>query len=294
MECTLFDKKIQLKEYGCYRGHAQANPIPKSVNLFVKVTNSCNAQCQFCSNGDCNGAITFFNHDKLWQVVDELLRQGISVNRINITGGEPAVVPDTVRTILEKASVKAYSGIHLHLNTNGLLTSSQELMREPRWDSVSVSLHHYDCDMLSEVYGCHIPVNAFSFDGIDLKKVNASCNLIRGYIDSSDEVERMLKFAVSLKLPRLGFVALMKVNDFCQTHYIDFDSIDFNHIPHLYFTESRNRGADCKCSNYLYNHSGRILEVYMRNYANPLFCESSLMYDGEYLRQGFHDDNIIF
>lgn len=294
MEYAIFDKKIQLKEYGCYHGHAQANPIPMSVNLFVKVTNGCNVHCKFCSNGDCHKTITSFNHEKLWQVVDELLRQRISVNRINITGGEPAVVPGTVRAILEKSSEKVYSGIHLHLNTNGLLYSSQELMREPRWDSISVSLHHYDRDVLSEIYGCQINDNAFSFEGIDLRKVNASCNLIRGYIDSANEVERMLKFAVRLRLPRLGFVALMKVNDFCQTHYIDFDSIDFANIPHLYFTESRNRGADCKCSNYLYNHSGRILEVYMRNYANPSYCESSLMYDGEYLRQGFHDNNIIF
>lgn len=124
--------------------------------------------------------------------------------------------------------------------------------------------------------------------------VNASCNLIRGYIDSDSEVKKMLQFAISLGLPRLGFVSLMKVNDYCREHYVDFDEIIFEAIPHLYFTESRNRGTDCKCSNYLYNHNGKILEVYMRNYANPNYCESSLMYDGQYLRQGFHDDNIIY
>ena len=135
---------------------------------------------------------------------------------------------------------------------------------------------------------------SLAFENIDLERINASCNLIRGYIDNSTEVEKMLRFAISLGLPRLGFVALMKVNDYCREHYVDFDEIDFETIPHLYFTESRNRGANCKCSNYLYNHNGRILEVYMRNYANPNYCESSLMFDGQYLRQGFHDDNIIY
>lgn len=294
MEYDFFDRKILLKEYGCCRGHAPAQRIPQSVNLFVKVTNGCNAHCRFCSNRGCGVSITDFNHDKLWQVVDELLKEDISVNRINITGGEPAVVPETVQTILEKASCKTYSRIHLHLNTNGLLASSQKLMRNPRWDSISVSLHHYDRNALSEIYGCNILADAFSFDGIDLRKVNASCNLIRGYIDSAKEAQLMMEFAVRLGVPRLGFVALMKVNDFSRSHFIDFDSIDFAHIPHLYFTESRNRGADCKCSNYLYNHDDKILEVYMRNYANPQYCESSLMFDGEYLRQGFHDDNIIF
>ena len=103
----------------------------------------------------------------------------------------------------------------------------------------------------------------------------------------------MMKYALSLGLPRLGFVALMKVNEYCKSHFVDYSDIDFSAIPNMYFTESRNRGADCKCSNYLYNHEGKILEVYMRNYSNPLYCESSLLYDGQYFRQGFHNDNII-
>lgn len=57
---------------------------------------------------------------------------------------------------------------------------------------------------------------------------------------------------------------------------------------------SHDRGKDCKCSNYLYNNGGQVLEVYMRHYANYQYCESSLLYDGQHLRQGFHDDNIIY
>lgn len=216
------------------------------------------------------------------------------VNRVNISGGEPSIVLDVVNRILEQASVKRYEDIHLHLNTNGLLPASQALMRHHRWNSISMSLHHYDKDILSAIYGTKILEDAFCFNGVNMNLVNASCNLIRGYIDNSTDVEKILRFAISLGLPRLGFVALMKVNDYCRENYVDFDEIDFETIPHLYFTESRNRGSDCKCSNYLYNHNGRILEVYMRNYANPNYCESSLMFDGQYLRQGFHDDNIIY
>ena len=72
------------------------------------------------------------------------------------------------------------------------------------------------------------------------------------------------------------------------------EDIHLESIPHVYFTKSMNRGSDCKCSNYLYNRDLKILEIYMRNYANPNYCESSLVYDGEYLRQGFHQDNIIY
>lgn len=294
MNASIFNKHIEIKTLSCRRGHREPAPIPKAVNIFVRVTDSCNARCAFCSNGGCHNDTTEFNHDKLWSVVDELQRKEILINRINITGGEPSTAMEKVEQILEKAAAPTYNGIHVHLNTNGLLPSSQALMRHPRWDSVSMSLHHYDLDKLSEIYGVKILETAFAFEGINLDKVNASCNLIRGYIDSVSEVEMMMKYAISLSLPRLGFVALMKVNGYCAERYVDFDEIGFSSIPHLYFTESRNRGTDCKCSNYLYNHDGRILEIYMRNYANPTYCESSLMYDGQHLRQGFHDDNIIF
>lgn len=290
----MFEKNIYIKDVGCKYGSLSANHIPPSINLFVKVTNGCNARCAFCSNGGCVSAYVDFDHNKLWRIVDELKSKRIIVNRINITGGEPATVPLVVNHILERASVNKYRDIHLHLNTNGLLSSSKALMQNPRWDSISVSLHHYDIDKLSEIYGIHIPDDALSFEDVNVDNVNASCNLIRGYIDSDTEVEKMLRFAISLGLPRLGFVSLMKVNDYCRERYVDFDNIDFASIPHLYFTESRNRGSDCKCSNYLYNHNGKILEVYMRNYSNPDYCESSLLYDGQYLRQGFHDDNIIY
>lgn len=294
MKLPLFDKEIEIKRFGCKHGPHPAQPIPPSVNIFIKVTNGCNARCAFCSNGSRKDTSAVFDHGKLWRIVDELKGRHIIVNRLNITGGEPSTVPAVVNSILECASMDKYKNLHIHLNTNGLIESSQKLMRHNRWDSISVSLHHYDLKILSHIYGVEISNETLAFDGIDMNKVNASCNLIKGYIDSSIEVERMLQFAVSLGIPRLGFVSLMKINDYCKDHYVDFDDIGFSSIPHLYFSQTRNRGANCKCSNYLYNHNCKILEVYMRNYANPNYCESSLMYDGEYLRQGFHDENIIF
>ena len=294
MNHKIFNKKILIKSQGCSYGNISPQLIPPSVNIFVKITNDCNARCLFCSNEKYINKNLFFNHNKFWQIIDELKSKNIIVNRVNITGGEPSIVTELVEQILDKACESDYSYLHLHLNTNGLLTSSQKLMRHPRWNSVSVSLHHYDLEKLSHIYGTKIDKEALLFRNINLDKVNASCNLIKGYIDRASEVEKMLKFVVSLGVPRLGFVALMKINDYCKNHFVDFDEIDFENIPHLYFTESRNRGKDCKCSNYLFNHNGRILEVYMRNYANPHYCESSLLFDGLYLRQGFHDDNIIF
>lgn len=268
--------------------------IVPSVNLFVKVTKGCNAHCKFCSNANSTDASSVFNIPKLITVIKELKGNGICINRINITGGEPSVVSPLVYKILDTVEENSFDDIHLHLNTNGLLPQSQEMMRHPRWDSISMSLHHYDVSKLSELYGCRIPEKAFDFEGIDLQKVNSSCNLVKSYIDNAEEAHKMLDFNLDLGIPRVGFVALMKVNDYCWEHFVDLEDIHLDSIPHVYFTKSMNRGSDCKCSNYLYNRDLKILEIYMRNYANPNYCESSLVYDGEYLRQGFHQDNIIY
>ena len=289
----LFGKEIAVKSHGCNVMDEPGQRIIPSVNLFVKVTKGCNAHCLFCSNAGPKAPNSPFNIPKLLEIIRELETSGIRVNRVNITGGEPSVVPSLVEKILMEMDEPDFLNIHLHLNTNGLLPESQKLMRHPRWDSISMSLHHYDVTKLSELYGCRILEKAFHFDGIDLQKVNTSCNLVKGYIDNAEEARKMLDFNLDLGIPRIGFVALMKVNDYCRNHFVDLEEIRLDTIPHVYFTKSMNRGGDCKCSNYLYNKNLKVLEIYMRNYSNPQYCESSLVYDGEYLRQGFHQNNII-
>ena len=294
MLVDFYGKQIAVKEFDCSLGTLNPERISPFVNLFVKVTNGCNARCLFCSNADAKPTYKTFNIDKLEDIVLKLKEQSIKVNRLNITGGEPSVVSSLVENILQRMDGKVFDDIHLHLNTNGLLPQSQELMRHPRWDSISMSLHQYDIDKLSELYGCKIHDDAFKFEEVNKQKLNVSCNLIKGYIDNPEEAHKMLDFALELGIPRIGFVALMKVNDYCKERFIDLEDIHIDTIPHVYFTKSMNRGKDCKCSNYLYNKDLKILEIYMRNYANPQYCESSLMFDGEYLRQGFHDNNIIY
>ena len=289
----LFDKEIQIKKIGCNCVDEPGKPILPSVNLFVKVTNGCNAHCCFCSNAGVDTKHNSFNIGKLTEILRELQAKNIFVNRLNITGGEPSVVSPLVLEIIDMMERAEFCNIHLHLNTNGLLPESQRLMKHPRWDSISMSLHHYNPQKLSELYNCKIPVKSFDFEGIDMQRLNISCNLVKGYIDSSDEVQKMLDYAIDLNVPRIGFVALMKVNNYCKEHFVDLEDIHIDSIKHVYFTKSMNRGANCKCSNYLYNNNLKILEIYMRNYANPQYCESSLVYDGEFLRQGFHQNNII-
>lgn len=288
----LFGKTVQVKTQGCSHDDMPGGYVLPSVNIFVKVTDGCNARCAFCSNAQAKHA-SGFNLKKLRSVLEEALGAGLIVNRLNITGGEPSLVPRRVEDILTMMESQEFRDIHVHLNTNGLSLASQSLMKAGRIDSVSVSVHHYDCGKLSEIYGMEISEGILDFDGVDMMKVNASCNLIKGYIDSTEQAHRMMDFCLAKGFTRLGFVSLMPVNEYCRVHLVPLDVLHLEDIPHCYFTESMNRGSDCKCSNFLYNKDAKLLDIYMRHYSNPKYCESSLMFDGEYLRQGFNEDNII-
>ncbi len=289
-----FVNNICVKKYNCDLLNIKGGPILPSVNIFVKITNRCNAHCLFCSNNAAKESSLKFDINKLFDIIKEIKHSGIIVNRLNITGGEPTLDPDLINSILEGMDQNDYSNIHLHLNTNGLTHNARGIMQNPRWDSISMSLHHYDIQKLSSLYGCSIDGSFLNFDGINLDCLNLSCNLIKGYIDSTEEVAKMLDFAIEIGVRRIGFVALMRINSYCSKYYVGLDAIEIESIPHVYFIKSMSRGSNCKCSNYLYNKDAKVLEIYMRNYANPLYCESSLVYDGEYLRQGFHGDNIIY
>ena len=132
----IFGKEIQIKRTGCNLIDEPGKCVAPSVNLFVKVTKGCNAHCLFCSNAGTIPPTTPFDIPKLITIIRELQSKEIIVNRVNITGGEPSVVPSLVEKILAQMEQKEFMGIHVHLNTNGLLSQSQKLMTHPRWNSI--------------------------------------------------------------------------------------------------------------------------------------------------------------
>ena len=97
----------------------------------------------------------------------ELKDNGIIVNRVNIAGGEPSLVSPLVVRILsaiEKNVLMMYTYISIQ---NGVTDQAQDLMQHPRWDSISMSLHHYDTERLSELYGCKLSTQLFQFKGVN-------------------------------------------------------------------------------------------------------------------------------
>lgn len=292
---AMFGKKIEFQHQSCCGFLGITRQMRPFVNLYVKVTDECNAHCRFCCNAGCTKSSSF-NLPKLYQCIEEINRCGIRLNRICLTGGEPSLCYDRTCEIIKHVEDDPYCfATQLQLNTNGLSENSHQLMKMKRLDVISISLHHYDKERLQDIYGVKIAGEIACYPGIDKRKVNVSCNLIKGYIDSYEEVKKYLDFVASKGIRTIGFVSLMKVNDYCRENFIDYSGIEFESVPNLLLTRERHHESHCRCRNYVYqSENERMSEVYMRQNMNPEYCASSLLYDGEYLRQGFNNDNIIY
>ena len=290
----IFGRNILLKKCSCSVNGAPGERLPPEVNLYVRVTNACDARCAFCSNYRNAGNPVEFNREKLLEVLDELEGKGVAINRLSFTGGEPGMARGLMEAILSDLSGMAYKHIPATLSTNGLSEDSRSLIRHPRWNRVCMSVHHYDYVRMAEVYGLPGRVEEFNFSDIPREKLSFTCNLIKGFIESPAEMVRMMLFAHAHRINVLGFVELMPVNAYCEEHRIDIDNLDLSGIEHLVKDRESKREGVCFCRNYLHSRGDDTLNVYVRTTRNPFYCESSLLYDGRNLRQGFHEDGILY
>lgn len=289
----LFGKEVLLRETGCSLLGMYPSLVAPMVNLYVKVTSRCNASCRFCCNTE-HSSRNVFDIQKLFHVIDEVHAKGVKLNRVSITGGEPSMLMDIVWQILNKMNERSYMHIPIQLNTNGLSDDAHILMRNPRWDFISLSIHHYDTSVMAEIYGLKNTPVTVCLDAIDRQVLSCSCNLIKGYIDCAEEAQKMMDYVISLGVRTMGFVSLMPSNQYCKEHFVSYDDVDFLSINGIMKTKGRTNGTHCRCENYLYRNDKGALDVYIRQNMEPSYCASSLVYDGAYLRQGFHENNIIY
>lgn len=119
MKVDIFDKPFLIKNIGCRTEATSGGFIPPSINLFVKVTNNCNAGCHFCSNGYHAYDRLGFNLEKLWHIIDILIANQIIVNRVNITGGDlPSLQILFIRYLIRLRKINIHRFISISIQTD--------------------------------------------------------------------------------------------------------------------------------------------------------------------------------
>lgn len=266
-EIELYGKTIRIKNYSCSSNPSSFNRERMKLNLYIKITDSCNAKCKFCSNRDMqdSGKLDLL---KLRAILIELNQRNL-LNRISITGGEPLLQMELLNCVINLI-YEIIPNAMVTINTNGYhLRKVVKLDAIDKIEGIHISRHHYQDEQNKEIFETDIA----SIEDIKyvMKKVEnkkllrLNCLLIKGKIDCLEKVQKYLDFAGELGIFRVGFVSLMKVNEYSRENFINFNDVfkieSMNPKTHLHFYD-RNI---CECINGVYvSKQGKFVEWYAR------------------------------
>ena len=287
---TIFNKEIQVRDHYCQLDNNEpANVEEPYINVYVNITNICNAKCKFCSNEHNRENVTAFNFEKFKNALTEI-NDKINIHKVSFTGGEPTICIETLKKCL-KFTKELNPNIFTVINTNGYRLN--ELIDVLDYiNSIALSRHYYDDDINRQIFGLtKVPDETTIYRFPDKSKLHLSCNLIKDYICNSEEVVKYLEWASKIGCLDVGFVSLMPANEYCKERFVDFNELSFENIQDVFVTKNWNYENLCRCRNYVYiANNAEIIEVYSRYYKNPSYSGNALVFDGQNIRLGFNGE----
>lgn len=294
----IFDSEVKIRKFSCANKEEEKKEITrKALNFYIQLNPECNGRCKFCEY--YKEKAHSFDFQKLKEILLEINRN-ILINKINITGGEPTLNLERLDNVVDV--LYNYIDINhipeLVINTNGY--NLKELKRyEDFFSNIALSRHHYDDEKNFEIFQTRsVPTKKEILEFREsLENENLlflRCNLIKGYIDNFHELQKYLDHAIELKCYFSGFATLMNLNDYCKENQIDFakliDIKDESFLKVNYWKRYNDLNENiCKCANYVYqNENGEMCRFFSRLFCLSSLNEGQLVYDGQYLRDGFN------
>lgn len=289
MEYDFNGTKINLKDTFCQLWDNEIISTDPSANLYIRLTNQCNARCRFCVY---HGEKTELNLEALELALFELKNRNI-IYKMQITGGEPTVEPELLQDVV-KIIRKYFKSNFVGINSNGFRLGALEDI-DKYVDNFAISRHHYDDTINQNIFGTtHIP-NTSDLESfikcVGSEKVHFSCNLMKQYIGNMGEIQRYLEFASATGCNDVGFVSLMPVNKFAASQQVIFDESGIDESSDfMKYKQYTKCGGCCKCANYMYfcKNTGRMIDIYGRFAAQKDNTPGILSFDKDTLREGFN------
>ena len=294
----LFGKKVNIKNTNCTLKGKNPNKTQMSLNLYIKVTDMCNAKCSVCSNHG-NEKISKIDLEKLKYVIKYLDNKNL-INRIGVTGGEPFLDIDNLNNILNTI-FEVKPNAFVTINTNGFrIKECLSLDNIFKIDGIHISRHHYLDEVNNNFFGLKVAsindINNVIENTNNKKLIRLNCLLMKSYINNIKEVERYLEMASELNIFRCGFVSLMPINDMSKKEFINFNDV-FNNIPSNFLkTREMNDLNICECGNGIYlADNGNIVEYYARmtKELNLPYARQFVYTSDNHLTVGFKEKSLI-
>lgn len=293
MHITLWGENIPIAKEVC--GHFGGPPAPVEhpyINLYVRVTDLCWANCPFCIAHGSSPRPFYLQGYK--DVLAELYNQAY-IKKVAITGGEPTSRLDVLSEVV-MATKDLDPRIVVDLNTNG---QRLRYMKQEVWDalgSVSLSRHHWDDFINARIFGT--PRTYFDSQDIaglseDNKgKLHLRCNLAKGYVDSQEAVLHYMESMARLGVHDFGFVGLMGLNQWATDHLVKPQDIGLTlPLRGALPTKVQDKASgSCSCRNFVLDvlDNGLPVRYYTRWESRPDTCvASSVVYDVDRVTLGF-------
>lgn len=221
----IMDKEYEFYQSICedYKIGGKYYKVCNRVNYQCRTTLVCNAKCPFCIEKDSCRKNEVSN-DKYLATLDQSLKELHSLGikpSVTITGGEPCLWREKLIGIL--STLKANNVSKFNLNTNGILLNEEILnaIKESKMPHLNISIHHYDLDKNKEFFG-GVSIGLEQLKRIketlggtyyDTTRVRLQCVLMKGGIDSLEEVKKFLNFTKELGFDNVAFRGLSKLKE---------------------------------------------------------------------------------
>jgi len=267
-EIEIFNEIIPVKNYLCSNNPNNVIEGEYKFNLYIKITDYCNAKCQFCSNQSSIPSKEDIDLNKLETVLKELNEKNL-LSRISITGGEPLLYVDRLNKVLNKV-FEIIPNAFVTINTNGInFDKINNLDTLSKLEGIHISRHHYNDEINDSLFGVKTAtmqeIQALYNNASNKQLIRLNCLLIKDLIDRKEEVEKYLDEASKIGVFRVGFVSLMPTNQYCKDNYIDFNIV-FKDLASNFFSTFHFYDSNiCECCNGIYlGENGNLVEYYAR------------------------------
>ena len=296
---NIFGNDVIVRDHLCSSNPNDIVSSKPSLRLYIKLTDSCKANCSFCANRESRD---FGELDlKKLEYVISYLKDNNILHGISITGGEPMTNPSKLYDLLSLIW-KVCPGIEVAISTSGYnLKMFLQFDNVNNLESIHISRHHYDDSVNREIFKTNDIASTSEIlylqDFLEDKKIiNINTMVMKGYIDSLEEIKKMLNYVGDLGVYKNGFVSLMKCNQYSIDHFINFNDI-FNHLDSNFFNGHHFYNKYfCECVDGVYlTYNKKLVEYYARMVKECKPCEtSSLVYTTDNkVTEGF-SDKVLF
>lgn len=220
-----FEEFLQTSVPWSYNG--QTYHVHPNINLYIDVSQVCNADCEFCIAKTTYARNRIPNAEFLKRL-DYALGQlkGLS-HSVQVVGGEPTIDPK-IHPIIDLVDKHGIKRPVLGTNGFGIDERLAHRLNESTFEHINISRHHYHDGLNQQVM---LSVRPFTNDQLAAvtrrlqKNIRVQCNLIDGYIDTYNKVMRFIDYAHHcLGATNLAFAQLTPLpeNDIYTQSIIDY------------------------------------------------------------------------